>query len=72
MTLLGNRMSYKLSYRQQAKAQILTLLSSKGQYLGLIYFKNLPKIRMAEKCRNNNSNNNSDIDEVTRNNQAMR
>ena len=28
---------------QQAKVQILTLLWSKGQYLGLIYFKNLPK-----------------------------
>ena len=35
--------SYKLSYRQQIKIQIMTLLSSKGQYLGLIYFKNLPK-----------------------------
>ena len=37
------RISYKLSYRQQAKVQILTLLSSKGQYLALVYFKNLPK-----------------------------
>ena len=33
--------SYKLSYRQQNKVQILTIKSSK--YLGLIYFKNLPK-----------------------------
>ena len=32
------RISYKLSYRQQIKDQILTLLSSVGQYLGLIYF----------------------------------
>ena len=34
--------SYKLSYKQQAKVQILTLLSSKGQYLSLIRFKNIP------------------------------
>ena len=36
--------SYKLSYKQQAKVQILTSLSSKGYYLDLIYFRNLPKI----------------------------
>ena len=35
--------SYKLSYRQQAKVHILILLSSKGHYLDVIYFKNLPK-----------------------------
>ena len=57
MTLLGYRISYNLSYRQQIKVQILTLLSSKDQHLSLIYFKNLPKMRMSEKCRNNNSDN---------------
>ena len=41
------------------RVQIVTLLSSKGQYLGLIYIKNLPKMRMSEECRNN-SNSNSD------------
>ena len=35
--------SYKPSYRQQIKVQILTLLGLNGQYLGLIYFKNLQK-----------------------------
>ena len=35
--------SYKLSYIQQTKAQILTLLSSKDPCLDPIYFKNLPK-----------------------------
>ena len=35
--------SYKLKYTQQIKVQLLTLLSSKRQYLGLIYFKNLPE-----------------------------
>ena len=48
------RISYKLSYRHQTKVKILTLLT-----LGLIYLKNLPKMRMSEKCRNN-KNNNSD------------
>ena len=42
--------SYKLNYREQATIQILTLLCSKGQYFGLIYFK---------KCHNNNNSDNS-------------
>ena len=46
----------KLSYRQKAKVQILTLQISKGQYLGLIYFKNLQK---SERQKNNNSSDNS-------------
>ena len=46
MTLLG-----------QAKVRTLTLLSSKGQYFGLISFKNLPKMRMSEIYCNNNNNN---------------
>ena len=49
------RISYKPSFRPQAKFQILPLLSSKGQYLGRIYFKNLQKMRMSEKGCNNNS-----------------
>ena len=51
MTLLGYRISYKLSYRQLVKVQILTLLSSKGQYFCLIYLK----MGMSEKCNNNNA-----------------
>ena len=43
MSLLGYRISYKLSHRQQTKVQILKILSSKGQYLGLTSLKNLPK-----------------------------
>ena len=50
------RISYKLSYRQQTKVQILTILNPKGQYLGLVYFKNIQKKRMSEKCRNNKHN----------------
>ena len=38
----------------------MTLLSSKSQYLDLIYLKNVPKMRMSEKCCNNNKHNNSD------------
>ena len=38
--------------------QILTLLGSKGQYLGLIYFRNLPKNDNVRKCRNNNNSGN--------------
>ena len=54
------RISYKLSYRQQAKVQLPTLLSSKGQYLRLIYFQSLPKMG-CQKCRNmHNNNSNSD------------
>ena len=46
--------SYQL--RQQIKAQILTLLSSKGQNS---YFKNLAKMRMSEKyCKHNNNSDN--------------
>ena len=52
-------MSYKLRYRQQTRAQIRTLLSSKGQYLGRIYIKNLP---CQKKCCNNNNNNNNNFD----------
>ena len=41
--------SYKLTYRNQDKVPILTLLSSNSQYLGLIYFKNLPKNKNVRK-----------------------
>ena len=57
MSLYG--ISYKLSHRQQTKVQILTTLSPKDQYLSLVYFKNLPKTRMSEKCRNNKKHNNN-------------
>ena len=40
---IQNDSAGKLSYRQYAKVQILTLRSSKGQFLGLIYLKYLPK-----------------------------
>ena len=30
-----------------------------GQYLSLIFFENVPKMRMSEKCHNNNKNNNN-------------
>ena len=51
--------SYKLSYRQKIKVQILALvLSSKGQYLGPIYFKNLPKIENVRKMSQNNNSGN--------------
>ena len=43
------RISYKLTYRLQTKVQIFTLLSSKGQHLGLIYFKSLPKCENVKK-----------------------
>ena len=33
-----HRMTPTISYRQKVKVQIRTLLTSKGQYLGLIYF----------------------------------
>ena len=58
MTLLVYRIIYRLSYRQQAKVQIRTLLllSSKSQYLGLIYFfKIFQCVR-----KSHNDNNNSD------------
>ena len=35
--------SARISYRQQVKVQILTLLNSKGQYLSPVYFENLPQ-----------------------------
>ena len=50
MTLLAYRIHYYLSYRQQATVQILTTLSSKDQYLGMISFLNLPKKANIKKC----------------------
>ena len=44
--------SYKLSYIQQIKVQILTVLSSKDQYLGLIYLENLTKNENVRKMSN--------------------
>ena len=56
------KISYKLSYKQQTKVQILTLLSSKISIWALFTLKVFQKrVRMSEKCRDNNKrNNNSD------------
>ena len=58
--LLGYRISYKLSYRTDSKAnvQILKLLSSKGQYLGVLKMKMSEKFRINNKRNNNNSDDN--------------
>ena len=56
-TIFTQNDSTGISYRQQSKVQKLTLLSLKGQNLGLIYFKNLPKMTMSEKCRSKYNNN---------------
>ena len=52
---------YKFSYRQQIKVQIATLPNSNGQYLGLVYFKNLAKKWVCQKnvARNKKHNNNN-------------
>ena len=47
-----------MGLRYGPKTTILTLLSSKGQYLGLIYFKNLPKNENVRKYPNNNNSDN--------------
>ena len=39
-----------------SQGSILTLLSSKGQYLDQFTLKNFQKMRMSEKCPNNNNN----------------
>ena len=54
MTLLGYRVSYKLSYRQQAKVQILK--AQKVSTWALVTLNIFQKIRMSEKCRNNSDN----------------
>ena len=54
---ISKQNGYRISYKLLQTVQILTLLSTKGQCLGLIYFKSLPKMRMSEKCNNNNSDN---------------
>ena len=57
--------SYKLRYRQQTKVQILS--SKSIWYLGLIYFKNLPKNKWEcqKKWLNNNKHNNNSDDLLT-------